>query len=66
MKSEKPKIVEIFDKLPKVIRSCETPEQLIVAQKYTHLAYKKYPDSRVLRIRATEMWKTRWKKLLLS
>ena len=39
----------IIKKLPKVISSCETKEQLICAQKYAHLAYKKYHYSRVVR-----------------
>jgi len=49
MKSEQPRIVVIFDKLPKVISSCKTPEQLIYATRYVHLAYKTYGQSRVLR-----------------
>jgi len=50
MKSEKPKITEMFDKLPKVISSCETEAQLIYAKRYSHLAYKQYRDSKVLRV----------------
>ena len=55
MKSEKPKIIEMFDKLPKVIVSCETKAQLIYAQRYCHLAYRQYNDSRVLRILGTQL-----------
>ena len=63
MKSEKPKIIELFKKLPKVVSRCETVEQLIVAQRYTHLAYRMYP-SRILRVLGTEIWSNRWKTLL--
>jgi len=63
MKSEKTTITEMFAKLPKVVRSCKTMEQLIVAQKYTHLAYKMYP-SRVLRVVGSQLWKGRWRKTL--
>ena len=63
MKSEKPKIIEMFDKLPKVITSCQTHEQLIFAEKYTHLAYRLYRDSRVLRVLGQQLIADKWKKL---
>ena len=63
MKSEKPKIIEIIAKLPNVIRSCETREQLIVAQRYMHLAFKKYNQSRFLRILGTKFYMDKAKKI---
>ena len=62
MKSEKPKIIEIFDKLPKVITSCQTMEQLIYAQRYTHLAYKLH-GSRLLRTLGDKLLRDRSKKI---
>ena len=62
MKSEKPKIIELLVKLPKVITSCETAEQLIVAQKYSHLAHKIH-SSRLLRMLGTKLLMDKRKKL---
>lgn len=63
MKSEKPKIIEMFDKLPKVVASCETEYQLIYAQRYCHLAYRQYEDSNVLRILGTQLLRDKRIKL---
>jgi len=63
MKSEKPKIIEMFDKLPKVITSCENIFQLIVAQKYAHLAYKKFNQSKVLRGFGNQLLRDKHEKL---
>lgn len=63
MKSEKPKIIEMFDKLPKVIASCETEIQLAFAQRYAHLAYRQHNDSRILRIMGTQLIQDKLNKL---
>lgn len=62
MKSEKPKIIEMFDKLPKVITSCETQWQLVYAQRWVHLAYKLH-GSRLLRILGDKLLRDRSKKI---
>ena len=56
-RTEKPSIIEIFNKLVDVIASCKTIEHRIYAQRYYLLAYKMYPEHRLLRQLSKHLYK---------